>query len=229
MKQVQWGIPSAVFSLGVAIGLAFLVAEFTSQVLGLPDSQVLLWSLLAQVVGLLIVPFAISYYKGNGPKSDFKLHFNKGDIRLGLIFGFIILFTSLLVATIQMSIFGEFTSAAAVASQVFSENFRLLILFILVVALIGPFVEEVAFRGMWFGALMNKFNNQTIAIVGSAFVFSLIHFEVERVLLIFITGLILGYLRARTNSLGAPIFAHIVNNTPGALGFLVLTTNPMPI
>jgi len=229
MKKVQWGIPSAIFSLLVAIASAFVVAEFTANVLGLPEAQSLLWSLLAQVIGLLVVPFSISYLKGNGPRADFKLQITKSDIRLGFIFGFILLSTALIIATIQMNLFGEFTSAAAMASQVFTEDFRLLILFILVVALLGPFVEEVAFRGMWYGALMNKFNNKSVAIFGSAFVFSLIHFEIERVFLIFITGLILGYLRAKTDSLGAPIVAHIVNNTPGALGFLVLLNGPLLI
>lgn len=229
MKKVQWGIPSAIFSLLVAIASALAVAEFTSQVLGLSNAQSLLWSLLAQIVGLLIVPFAISYLKGNGPRNDFKLSLSRSDLRLGVIYGFAILFVALVIATFQMMIFGEFNSAAAMASQIFSDNFKLLILFIVVVALIGPFVEEVAFRGMWFDALMRKFNNQTVAIVGSAFVFSLIHFELQRVFLIFITGLILGYLRARTDSLGAPIVAHMVNNTPGALGFLVITTAPLPI
>lgn len=229
MKKVQWGIPSAIFSLLVAIASALAVAEFTSQILGLSTAESLLWSLLAQIIGLLIVPFTISYLKGNGPRIDFKLSLSKGDLRLGVIYGFIILSVALVIATFQMMIFGEFTSAAAMASQIFSDNFKLLILFIIVVALIGPFVEEVAFRGMWFDALMRKFNNQTVAIIGSAFVFSLIHFELQRVFLIFITGLILGYLRAKTNSLGAPIIAHMVNNTPGALGFLVITTAPLPI
>lgn len=229
MKNVQWGIPSAIFSLLVAILLALFVAEITSQVLGLSTAESLLWSLLAQAVGLLIVPFAISYLRGNGPKIDFKLTFRKSDIRLGFIYGLIMLLVALSIASIQMLIFGEFTSAAALASQVFSEDFKLLVLFIFAVALIGPFVEEVAFRGMWFSALMRKFNNQSVAIVGSAFVFSLIHLEVERIFLIFVTGLILGYLRAKTNSLGAPVVAHMVNNTPGALGFLVMTSGPLPI
>lgn len=229
MKNVQWGIPSAIFSLLVAVALALSVAELTSQVLGLSTAESLLWSLLAQAVGLLIVPFSISYLKGNGPKSDFKLNFRKGDIRLGFSYGLITLLVALSIASIQMLLYGEFTSAAAMASQVFSENFRLLVLFIFAVALIGPFVEEVAFRGMWFSALMRKFNNQTVAIVGSAFVFSLIHLEIERILLIFVTGLILGYLRAKTNSLGAPIVAHMVNNTPGALGFLLIASGPVPI
>ncbi|MGA0078728.1 MAG: CPBP family intramembrane glutamic endopeptidase [Candidatus Nanopelagicales bacterium] len=229
MKQVQWGIPSAIFSLLVAVTSALAVAEFTSRFLALPTAETLLWSLLAQAFGLLVVPLTISYLKGNGPRSDFNLHFRRADLRLGFIYGLLMIFIALLIATFQMMLFGEFTSAAAMASQVFLENFRLLIIFILLVGLVGPFVEEVAFRGMWYRALLRKFNSKVIAIAGSAFVFSLIHLEIERIFLIFITGLILGYLRAKTNSLGAPIVAHMVNNTPGALGFLFLATGPVPI
>lgn len=229
MKKVQWGIPSAIFSLVSTILLALAVAQFTSEVLKLPVAETLLWSLAAQTLGLLLVPFYISYKKGNGPKHDFGLQLRKSDIKIGIGYGFLILVVALLIASVQMSLTGEFTSAAASAAAVFYENWKLLLIFIFMVAIVGPFVEEVAFRGMWFSALERKFNNQAIAIGGSALVFSIIHLEVERIFLIFITGLILGYLRTKTKSLGAPIIAHMVNNTPGALGFLILTTSPLPI
>lgn len=229
MRRVQWGIPSAVFSLVFAIFLALATARLTSDYLGLSDAESLLWSLLAQSVGLLFVPLLISHKRGLGPKNDFALSFEKKDLIIGIRYGFLMILVALILASIQMIFVGEFTSAAAQASIVFQENVRLLIIFIVAVALIGPFVEEVAFRGMWFGALERKFHSSTIAIIGSSLVFSIIHFEIQRVLLIFITGLILGHLRAKTNSLGAPVIAHIVNNTPGALGFLVLANGPVPI
>jgi uncharacterized protein len=229
MNKVQWGIPSAVFSLVFTILVALAVAQFTTEILKLPPAQSLLWSLTAQTLTLLLVPFYISYKKGNGPKHDFGLQLRKSDIKIGIGYGFFILVVALVIATVQMSLTGEFTSAAATASAIFNESWELLLVFIFLVAIVGPFVEEVAFRGMWFTALERKFNNQKIAIVGSAIVFSLIHLEIERVFLIFITGLILGYLRSKTRSLGAPIIAHMVNNTPGALGFLILTTSPLPI
>lgn len=229
MKKVQWGIPSAIFSLAVALLLALAAAKFATDVLSLAPAQALLWSLTAQAVGLLVVPFVSSYRKGNGPVSDFKLTIKKSDLSIGIVYGFLILLVAVIIASIQMTITGEFTSAAAEAANLFKGNWQLLLVFIVVVAIVGPFVEEVAFRGMWFGALERKFNSQTIAIIGSALVFSLIHIEPQRIFLIFITGLILGYLRVRTKSLGAPIIAHMVNNTPGALGFLILTTEPLPI
>jgi len=229
MKKVQWGIPSAIFSLAVALVLALGAAKIATDVMSLAPAQVLLWSLLAQAIGLLVVPFYISYRKGNGPVSDFKLTLKKSDITIGIGYGFLVLFVAVIIASIQMTITGEFTSAAAEAANLFKSNWQLLIVFMIVVAIVGPFVEEVAFRGMWFSALERRFNSQTVAIVGSALVFSLIHIEPQRIFLIFITGLILGYLRAKTKSLGAPIIAHMVNNTPGALGFLVLTTDPLPI
>ena len=229
MKQVQWGIPSAIFSLALAVALALGVAKISSDVLDLPVAEAFMWSLIAQSIGLLVVPFAISYLKGNGPITDFQLKFSSRDISLGISFGIIILVVGVAIATIQMELSGDFTSAAAQAAGLFKDKLPLLVGFIFLVAIVGPFVEEVAFRGMWFSALERKFNSQIIAIVGSALVFSVIHIEPQRILLIFITGIILGYLRSKTKSLPAPIIAHMVNNTPGALGFLILTTGPMPI
>jgi membrane protease YdiL (CAAX protease family) len=48
--------------------------------------------------------------------------------------------------------------------------------------------------------------------VGSAFLFGAIHLEPVRFPLLFVIGLVLSYLRARTGRVGASVVAHAFNN-----------------
>jgi membrane protease YdiL (CAAX protease family) len=85
----------------------------------------------------------------------------------------------------------------------------------------APIVEEIAFRGLLYGALAKAQVNEHLVVAITALVFALFHFEPKRFIILFAIGLILGEVRRRTGSTSAAIVAHIVNNTPAALYILV--------
>jgi membrane protease YdiL (CAAX protease family) len=91
-----------------------------------------------------------------------------------------------------------------------------------VMAMFGaPIVEEIAFRGMLYGALAKARINEHLVVIITALVFALFHFELKRFFILFAIGIILGEVRRRTGSTSAAIVAHVVNNTPAALFILV--------
>jgi membrane protease YdiL (CAAX protease family) len=96
-----------------------------------------------------------------------------------------------------------------------------LVIFVLMAMFGAPIVEELAFRGLLFGALLKAHVNEHLVVVITALVFALFHFEPKRFVILFIIGMILGEVRRRTGSTSAAIVAHIVNNTPAALFILV--------
>ena len=82
----------------------------------------------------------------------------------------------------------------------------------LVVSLVAPFLEELFFRGfiyriftrtwpLWLGSLL------------TALLFSLIHFQIETVIPLFILGLILNYSYEKTGSVWTSVAFHSLNNT----------------
>ena len=88
----------------------------------------------------------------------------------------------------------------------------------LLFAVVGaPLMEELCFRGLAFAAIAKWADAHRIpavpwATVGSAFLFGAIHLEPVRFPLLFVIGLVLSYLRARTGRVGASVVAHAFNN-----------------
>jgi membrane protease YdiL (CAAX protease family) len=84
----------------------------------------------------------------------------------------------------------------------------------------APVVEELAFRGMLFSALLKRGVGARRTTVLVALTFAIFHFEWIRLPLLLVIGLVLGYLRERTGRVGASVVAHSVNNIIGALSLL---------
>jgi membrane protease YdiL (CAAX protease family) len=128
-----------------------------------------------------------------------------------------------LVAVITQAIAGDFSSAAGdVALELRDEGpFWALLIFAVMIMVGAPIVEEIAFRGMLFNALRKKGLGAVWTIVVTAIVFSAFHFEPIRFFLLLPIGLVYGWVRWKTGSLGAAMVAHGVNNAPAALLVLV--------
>ena len=79
------------------------------------------------------------------------------------------------------------------------------------VAILPPIFEELAFRGFLFNQLQAIVSHK-MTIVGTAFLFALIHFSLLSFLWIFPFGLLLGYLRAKYNTIWLGIIIHFIHN-----------------
>jgi membrane protease YdiL (CAAX protease family) len=80
------------------------------------------------------------------------------------------------------------------------------------VAMAIPVIEEILFRGLLFGAFQ-KWWGVTGAIPASAFLFACIHLQLFGFLQLFFVGLILGWARSKSGSLGLPVLIHALNNS----------------
>ena len=84
-----------------------------------------------------------------------------------------------------------------------------------------PFAEEIVFRGAIQRVLQNALGkrNRWIAIVVSALIFGIIHFNLAQGLHAFLIGLLLGWLYSKTGSILPGFVFHWVNNTVAYLMF----------
>jgi uncharacterized protein len=80
-----------------------------------------------------------------------------------------------------------------------------------VVALVAPIVEELTYRGLGFAAVRDAFG-AVVAVVVTAAAFGLAHGLVVALPVLTIFGLILAWLRLRTESLYPPIILHALFN-----------------
>ncbi len=85
-----------------------------------------------------------------------------------------------------------------------------LVAFLAVVILI-PAVEEILFRGLFYGALEKRLPAGGI-IVATSLVFALCHFQMVFFIPLLCVGVLLGWARSKTGSIGLPILIHVLNN-----------------
>lgn len=100
-----------------------------------------------------------------------------------------------------------------------------------VFAVFNAVTEEAVFRGVLFTALARSSESTLLANAVQAAAFAAIHFEmgfpngIVGYVLALIYGLVLGYLRERTNGLLAPIVAHIIADL--VIAYVVLFGPPV--
>ena len=218
LRALRWGLKDVVLALAVAIVLPgfVLVALFAA---GAPrgGGVVLLASLSLPWLGFGLYPWVATRLQGNGPKIDLGFTLRLSDLGWGIGGGIAATVLAGLVASVTERIFGPFDSAAGNAIENVDAP-RWVLYTALVLAVVGaPLIEELCFRGLAFAAIAKWADARRLpavpwATVGSAFLFGAIHLEPVRFPLLFVIGLVLSYLRARTGRVGASVVAHAFNN-----------------
>lgn len=206
---VLWLLASV---LGAAL-LAALPKDAFGKGLGITLGLLIPWTAL---VGW---PWLFARRRGRGPAAEFGWRIRWIDLPLGLAGGLAAMLLASAVAWVTKSIFGSFNSTAGdVANEIHKDRFWLVV-FALLVAFGAPVVEELAFRGVLFAGLLKRGLQPWLTNVFVALAFACFHFEPVRIPLLFVIGLVLGYLRQRTGRVGASAVAHSLNNAVGAWSF----------
>lgn len=218
LRSPRWGLWDSWIMLGGAIVLVAIVTVGLNA-LDAPLAVMLLVGTLVPWVALAGWPIIATRRRGNGPVIDLGTRLTWRDVGIGLVGGVISLAVAAALAALSTLFFGEFTSSAGdVAAELTESAGRpVVVLFAFMLAFGAPVVEELAFRGLVFAGLRKHGFSPWITITLSALVFALFHLEPARILVVGGVGLVLGFLRWRTGSLGAGIVAHVVNNLPAAV------------
>jgi membrane protease YdiL (CAAX protease family) len=210
----------AVISLVGAIGLSLVISlSLMSQNIDPENGWGLVIAFSAPWLALAGWPILATALKGNGPRIDLGLLAPRTHLRLGFVAGLASLATASLMAVIVTQFTGPLSSSAGDVGL--NQTGIVLVVFVLLAMFGAPIVEEIAFRGLLYGALAKAHVNEHLVVAITALVFALFHFEPKRFLILFVIGMILGEVRRRTGSTSAAIVAHVVNNTPAALYILV--------
>lgn len=87
------------------------------------------------------------------------------------------------------------------------------VLGILGIAVLAPLLEEVLFRGAIQGVMMRFFGSPWLAIIVSALVFGIFHWNPIQVVYATLLGIVFGWIYYRTGSLLSVIVGHVLNNS----------------
>lgn len=138
-----------------------------------------------------------------GRKSSFTMPFSSFVLLVVLLFASQSAFSLFFAATESMANMFGYTTVSSVTNEPTD------ICYLIYVALLGPVMEEVLFRGVILNGII-KFG-KTFSITISAILFAIFHADVAQGAFAFFCGLILGYV-AVEYSLKWAILLHIFNN-----------------
>jgi len=92
------------------------------------------------------------------------------------------------------------------------------------VGVMAPILEEVIFRGFLLKEFSHTFLGTMGAVVLTAFIWAVIHsqYDLAYLVIIFVTGLLLGFARTQSGSLLVPIAMHVLFNLSAAVELYLL-------
>jgi membrane protease YdiL (CAAX protease family) len=229
-----WGIPDALFGWGAAWVFAQIVGSFVllaggyrtrAEIEGAP----LGWTMAAAIwiwIAFVVVVVLVGDRKGDGWVEDFHVSIRPVDVPVGIVAGVAAQF--LLVPLISYPILhlsGKDADDLARPAQELADKAHGAggaLLFLLVVGVVAPVVEELFFRGLVFRAFEKRWDRWW-ALLASSAMFALTHFQLLQFLPLMAAGAVFGLLVVRSDRLGPAIVAHMAFNISTVVVLLWLT------
>jgi membrane protease YdiL (CAAX protease family) len=169
------------------------------------------------VVGMASVPLAVGRRSGRGWRETFGFVASRRALSWGAAGAIASLTTIVLLTEAIRLLFGAGGESATAEVAASFDNGVQVLLFVTLAVLGAAFAEEIAFRGLLWGALVNRGRASWAASVVSAIPFAILHVEPGRVVPLLCSGIVLGLVR-QVGGLGASMFAHcLVNLVPATL------------
>ncbi|MFZ4453429.1 CPBP family intramembrane glutamic endopeptidase [Salibacterium aidingense] len=168
------------------------------------------WSMGSFIAALIVIIFLVLPER----KTTRHPHLRKSSAGqavkwaiLGVFMAFIAQYIAILIETYALGIEPGSQNTQDILSVV-----ELFPLFAVIVAVIGPILEEVVFRKVIFGAFYKRFNFVISALL-SSLIFSVVHFDFTHVLIYTAVGFTFSFLYVKTGRILVPIIAHVSMNS----------------
>ncbi len=216
-RAPRWGLGDAAIGLLVGwVATATVLGAWagasgakgsTPSLSALAAGEAALW------VGLLGAPIFASRRKGTGLLGvDFGFSLRWSDPAVGIPIGVAcqLLMVPLIYLPLQQFV-SKHDLEAPVRQVTDTAHGASFILLSIVVVVGAPLVEELFFRGLVLRSLQRRVGD-TWAVLGSALVFGVAHFELLQLPALVALGIILGIMAVSTKRLGPGIFTHAAFN-----------------
>ena len=216
-KIVSWFIIASSWICTLLILLLGIPLVEFLELLGLSEN--VSWELIGTLVYIPVLAMTVGYIWWDGDLSRTLQMFKIDSFRIGFIFliglPFVISVIDIVVINIYdmlyIMLFGTPSIPEIVIYYEDSEYNLLLALSFTSLVIAAPVVEEILFRGYILDAI-REIHGDTVAILGSAGLFGLLHLEPYVVGMATLGGVIYGWIRIKTGSLWPSIVSHMVWN-----------------
>lgn len=189
---------------GILVGAAGYDSFEDAPIPVLVLAQVPLW------VGLVGIPWLVSRRRGTGSLvRDLGLRMHWTDVPVGLGAGVATqLFVLLLIPLYEA--FGVDPDEIGESAQELGDKAEdpLSVVLLVLMAVVGAAIaEEICYRGLWLRSLSR--HGTGVAVVASALVFAVVHFEPLSIPPLFVFGVVAALLATTSGRLGPAIWAHV--------------------
>ncbi|MDM5297068.1 CPBP family intramembrane metalloprotease [Bacillus pumilus] len=167
------------------------------------------WTIISFFIGLIIILFILKAV----PKATLR---NEAPVSTGsaiawIIGGFFLsIFAQTFAGLIEQYAFG--IGKESKNTQDILSIMEAIPLLVIIIALIGPILEEIIFRKIIFGVIYEKTNFFIGALVSSV-TFAVVHNDFSHILLYTTMGFTFAFLYAKTKRIIVPIGAHMLMNS----------------
>ena len=168
--------------------------------------------------GMAAWPLFAAWRKSSGWRHAYGFVVSWRALGVGLAGGVATLIAMTVLTSLTAALLNEeVTSAGADAAESMTGSTAAFVLFLVLIAIGAPFVEELAFRGLVWGAVVKHGWSPWVATVIAGVPFALLHVEPLRVAPLLAAGIVLGMVR-QYGGLSGAMLAHCVVNTIGVIG-----------
>jgi uncharacterized protein len=140
-------------------------------------------------------------------------HRNRASISEAIgwsIGGFILaIITQMIAGMIELNILG--IKPGSENTQMIVDLVKVTPLFLIIVTILGPILEEIIFRYVLFGTLYKKLNFFLSALI-SSLIFAVVHMDFSHILVYASMGFVFSFLYVKTKRIIVPIVAHTLMN-----------------
>ncbi|MCQ2482576.1 MAG: CPBP family intramembrane metalloprotease [Clostridia bacterium] len=187
------------------------ISEYVSSIKS--EYSMIINAVVYSIADLLPVVIFMKLSKNKGKIGNW---FGKSKISLGqtALLGFSVLALAYLCSigtSIFRFIFGSYNLPNSISIGLKSDNKVVFAVTVLYVCLVGPFLEELLFRG--FVLHETACVNPVFGVIVSSTLFGLFHLSFEQAISATIIGILFGYIALKANSIKPTVILHIINNT----------------
>ncbi|MDC3418600.1 CPBP family intramembrane glutamic endopeptidase [Aquibacillus salsiterrae] len=169
------------------------------------------WSVFSFAVALIIILYLLRGEMNHALNEDRIEGAAIGSIVTWSIIGVVMAFVAQSIAvTLETYVFG--IKPGSENTMNIMNIARAVPIFIIVVTIIAPILEEIIFRKIIFGSIYKR-TNLIIGALGSAFIFALVHNDFAHILTYTAMGLVFAYLYVKTKRIIVPIITHMAMNS----------------
>jgi membrane protease YdiL (CAAX protease family) len=203
-------------ALALSLVLAFVKTLIFPEVS--PNLLILVHTTIADILCISLVVYFVHHLGGRWQDLGFKGGSVWREVGVGLTayVGILPLFLLVLVALVVGAHLFSYEPPPHALVEVFLEEEArapgLIVYSIFLACVVGPFLEEVFFRGFCYPAFKKRWGRGRALVLSAAF-FGIIHQNIFAFVPIFVLGLILAYLYERSGSLVPSIALHVVHNS----------------